>query len=83
MVFGCRYTVTDPNDFKKDNPESIPVFCLGKTVKTRALFEIAKGSFSKDMPVDKQVNDLEYPFTNMIYIGDGPTDVPVFISSKK
>lgn len=77
-TFGCRYTVlVDPNH--QDQPESIPVFCMDETMKTRSIFEIVKGSF--DDP-DKGVNirvkseRLWSPFSNTIYIGDGPTDIP-------
>jgi 2-hydroxy-3-keto-5-methylthiopentenyl-1-phosphate phosphatase len=77
-VFGCRYTVmADPEHL--DEPESIPVFCMDETVKTRALFEISKGSF---IDPKKQVNtrvekDNRFAnFDNFIYIGDGPTDIP-------
>lgn len=77
-TFGCRYTVT-AYEGHKDEPESIPVFCMDETVKTRSLFEISKGSFSDP---SKQVNtrveekNLWAPFKNVIYVGDGPTDVP-------
>lgn len=77
-TFGCRYTVI-VNKGHEDEPESIPVFCMDETVKTRSLFEISKGSFNDQK---KQVNtrveerNLWAPFKNIIYIGDGPTDVP-------
>jgi 2-hydroxy-3-keto-5-methylthiopentenyl-1-phosphate phosphatase len=77
-VFGCRYTVI-ANEGKEAMPESIPVFCMDETVKTRSLFEISKGSFNdENKPVNKYLESKELfaPFTNMIYIGDGDTDVP-------
>jgi len=77
-TFGCRYAViADPEH--RDEPESIPVFCMDETVKTRALFEISKGSFEDSKkPVNKFVGarDRFAPFSNFIYIGDGPTDIP-------
>jgi hypothetical protein len=48
-------------------------------MKTRSLFEIAKGSFLfEDHGVNKKLPANEYwaPFENIIYVGDGPTDVP-------
>lgn len=77
-TFGCRYQI---NAFEGDpkRPESIPVFCMDETMKTRSLFEISKGSFrDKDSGVNKRVpHDKRWvPFENMIYIGDGDTDVP-------
>jgi 2-hydroxy-3-keto-5-methylthiopentenyl-1-phosphate phosphatase len=77
-TFGCRYTVT-AYEGHEEEPESIPVFCMDETVKTRSLFEISKGSFNDQR---KQVNtrveerNLWAPFKNIVYIGDGPTDVP-------
>lgn len=77
-TFGCRYKViADEGDELK--PESIPVFCMDETMKTRSLFEISKGSFSEQSrSVNERVEKqhLWSPFDNIIYIGDGDTDVP-------
>ncbi len=76
-VFGGRYIITYTEEDSKDNPESIPAFCMDETMKTRSLFEIAKGSFTDPSAhVNKRVKQQKYPFSNMIYIGDGPTDIP-------
>lgn len=77
-TFGCRYVVVAYKD-QPNIPESVPVFCMDETMKTRSLFEISKGSFAdKDKPVNTRVeaSDLWAPFSNIIYIGDGPTDIP-------
>ncbi|MGD0864342.1 MAG: HAD family hydrolase [Rhizomicrobium sp.] len=77
-TFGCRYEIVAPAD-ERDRPESIPVFCMDETMKTRSLFEISKGSFEdRDKSVNKRVpvENRWAPFENMIYIGDGDTDVP-------
>lgn len=51
------------------------------TSKTRALFEINKGS-NKDRDIDvnatMKAEDRRVPFQHMIYIADGPSDVPAF-----
>lgn len=77
-TFGCRYTViADKNH--KDEPESIPVFCMDETVKTRSIFEIAKGAFcTETVKVNTRVEPTKLwaPFNNIIYIGDGDTDIP-------
>lgn len=79
MVFGCRYKIIISEE--GEIPESIPVFCMDETMKTRSLFEISKGSFLDE---NKQVNDrvskdeLWAPFDNIIYVGDGFSDVPAF-----
>jgi 2-hydroxy-3-keto-5-methylthiopentenyl-1-phosphate phosphatase len=77
-TFGCRYTVVAHPDHM-DEPESIPVFCMDETVKTRSLFEISKGAFDNEkIKVNTRVakEKLWAPFENMIYVGDGDTDVP-------
>lgn len=77
-VFGCRYKVV-AYEGKKEEPESVPVFCMDETMKTRSLFEIAKGSFLfEDHGVNRKLTASDYwsPFENVVYIGDGPTDVP-------
>ena len=53
-------------------------------MKTRSIFEIAKGTFlDPKAPVNKRLSPekLKFPFSNMIYIGDGPTDIPHKIES--
>lgn len=51
------------------------------TSKTRALFEINKGS-NRDTAIDvnskMKAEDRRVPFSHMIYIADGPSDVPAF-----
>jgi 2-hydroxy-3-keto-5-methylthiopentenyl-1-phosphate phosphatase len=77
-VFGCRYTVIATEE-NLDEPESIPVFCMDETMKTRSLFEISKGTFNNELNiVNKRIKkqDLWCAFDNMIYVGDGPTDIP-------
>lgn len=56
-------------------------YVIDNTSKTRAIFEINKGT---NMHIDIDVNSCiayemrRIPFENMIYIADGPSDVPVF-----
>ena len=54
---------------------------IDNTTKTRALFEINKGT-NKNPAIDVNANvrpeDRRIPFQNMIYIADGPSDVPSF-----
>lgn len=64
--------------------------CVTFTEKTRYLFEINKGisktavsenkyAVNKDVPVSKR----RVPFKNMIYVGDGLTDIPCFSLVKR
>lgn len=78
-IFGCRYkTIVKEGKI----PINIPIYCMDKTAKTRALFEISKGCFQQK--AEYKVDDLvpkgkEWcSFENMIYIGDGDTDIPAF-----
>lgn len=87
-IFGCRYkTIKIPNTERVE--KNIPIYCMDKTAKTRALFEICKGCFlpTAQYKVDDLVpKEKEWcPFENMIYIGDGDTDIPAFslVKSRK
>ena len=56
-------------------------YVIDNTTKTRAVFEINKGvNKYPDMDVNAKfpLNARRIPFSNMIYIADGPSDVPVF-----
>ena len=80
-IFGCRYkTIKDINAQQVE--KNIPIYCMDKTAKTRALFEICKGCFlpTAEYKVDDLVpEEKEWcPFENIIYIGDGDTDIPAF-----
>ena len=59
---------------------------IDNTTKTRALFEINKGT-NKNPAIEVNANiapeDRRIPFQNMIYIADGPSDVPSFSVTKK
>lgn len=51
------------------------------TSKTRAIFEINKGSnknASIDVNATMRPEDRRVPFRHMIYVADGPSDVPAF-----
>ena len=54
---------------------------IDNTSKTRAIFEINKGANKYDyIDVNSRMErkDRRVPFEHMIYIADGPSDVPVF-----
>lgn len=59
---------------------------IDNTSKTRALFEINKGT-NKNPAIDVNSNiaaeDRRIPFQNMIYIADGPSDIPSFSVVRK
>lgn len=56
-------------------------YVLDNTTKTRAIFEINKGvNHDPEIDVNARMadDDRRVPISNMIYIADGPSDVPVF-----
>lgn len=56
-------------------------YVIDNTTKTRAIFEINKGTnVIPEIDVNSYVPHAErrVPFQNMIYVADGPSDVPVF-----
>jgi len=80
------------SDFEYDENEQIifPKKVLSFTDKTRYIFQISKGMVGKEFRSQPYVvNDkydsgnYEIPIENMIYLGDGLTDVPCFSLLKK
>lgn len=77
-IWGCEIAERDVAN-KKVLAETI--YTIDNTSKTRAIFEINKGVVqSPNIDVNaKMPDDLRrVPFSNMIYIADGPSDVPAF-----
>ena len=85
---GFDSNAVDPPD---GGPPAAPLFPMGgisqiavaydNTSKTRALYEINKGSNKNpaiDVNATMRPEDRRVPFENMIYIADGPSDVPAF-----
>lgn len=79
-----------PNADLSGDPASGPISqiagFLDNTTKTRAIFEINKGVNKTDsISVNDSIpeEDRRVPFRNMIYIADGPSDVPSFSVIRK
>lgn len=68
-VFACRMNEN------KEGYINFPKETVGHTIKTQKLFMIAKGLESN---VNDKVEEYAIPFENMIYLGDGQTDIPAF-----
>ena len=71
-VFGCEYLYDE-------NGEAIwPKNTVNYTQKTQFLFRICKGAYdiSDEKTVNQRIKKRHVEFRNMIYMGDGLTDVP-------
>jgi hypothetical protein len=90
-IWGCEFIdtpyITDGKgklnlDIELDKEIISIATTIDNTTKTKAIFEINKGvnkhpdqiSVNQKMPED----DRRIPFVNMIYIADGPSDIPAF-----
>ena len=72
-IYGCEFY------FDPTTQEPVwPKLAVNYTQKTQFLFRISKGAI--DLRDDSKINEKEkehrIPYTNMIYLGDGMTDVP-------
>ena len=89
-IFACEFIESPlPPNFMSQTEFSLPleleISQVGKTVdntiKTRYIFEINKGS-NKNPKIDVNSfiphEDRRIPMDQMIYVADGPSDVPVF-----
>jgi haloacid dehalogenase-like hydrolase len=81
-VFACRMHEEDPGDGQGPRL-SFPKETVNFTVKTQKLFNVSKGSWRQDgeaPDVNAKVKpaDLRVPFSHMLYLGDGHSDVAAF-----
>ena len=94
-IYGCEFLehplpphFTKQDELALDLPTEITQVAamVDNTIKTRFLFEINKGS-NKNADIDVNAvvltEDRRVPFENMIYVADGPSDVPVFSLLRK
>jgi hypothetical protein len=93
-VWGCEFIENErqsnlgEHSLVKESRKEISQigFAIDNTSKTRALFEINKGSNKhREIDVNGKIphDSRRIPFSNMIYIADGPSDVPAFSVVKK
>ena len=78
-IYGCEFIEVDGEDGKKVIGEV--GYTIDNTTKTRALFEINKGvGKNPDVTVNTSLpeQNRRVHFINMVYVADGPSDIPAF-----
>ncbi len=94
-VFACEFIESPlPPNYMDQSELSLPLdleisqvgMTVDNTIKTRFIFEINKGS-NKNPSIDVNSSmpheDRRIPIDQMIYVADGPSDVPVFAVMKQ
>lgn len=83
-IWGCE--LIEGKGIEKEPVISEICYTIDNTTKTKAIFEINKGvNKNEKINVNSKMNDTQrrVAFENMIYIADGPSDVPAFSLVKK
>ena len=71
-IFACEY------HYGEDGRADFPKFCINSTDKTQYIFRINKGLEGQERGLHAYMEPelRPVPLSNMIYIGDGMTDIP-------
>lgn len=78
-VYGCEFL------YDEETKEPVwPKLSINYTYKTQFFYRIAKGALCQtdDAGVNGKMEGRRIPYTNMIYFGDGMTDIPCMILAK-
>lgn len=79
-IYGC--------EFLFDEETKLPIWprlAINYTQKTQYFFRISKGAIdiTDDSEVNAKTPNRRIPYRNMVYLGDGMTDVPIMILVKQ
>lgn len=79
VIYGCEYLY--------DEETGLPIWpklVINFTQKTQYMYRVSKGVYDQndDVGVNEKRQDRRIPYSNMIYIGDGMTDIPAMIIAK-
>ena len=77
-IYGCEYI------FDENGIACWPKLAVNYTQKTQYFFRISKGAYevNDDNGVNEKAKFRRIPYSNIVYIGDGMTDIPSMIIVK-
>ena len=78
-IYACEY------EYRRDGAPRCVKLAINDTTKTQFLFRINKGRLRLDQDINQHMADetRRIPFQNIIYIGDGDSDVPCMTVTTK
>ncbi len=78
-AYGCEYY------YNKEGEPIWPKLAINYTQKTQYFYRIAKGAIeaTDDAGVNKKTTEFRIPYRNIIYMGDGMTDIAAMTLVKK
>ena len=77
-IYGCEYV------YDENGVACWPKLAINYTQKTQYFFRISKGAYevNDDAGVNEKAKSRRIPYSNIVYIGDGMTDIPSMIIVK-
>ncbi|MCQ2741792.1 MAG: haloacid dehalogenase-like hydrolase [Bacilli bacterium] len=78
VIYGCEFL------YDKEGLPVWPKLVINFTQKTQYFFRISKGVWdaTDDVGVNEKMPERRIPYSNIVYIGDGMTDIPAMIVVK-
>ena len=79
-IYGCEFY------FDPETEEPVwPKLAINYTQKTQYFFRISKGAYNQgdDTKINEKTVNRRIPYANIIYMGDGMTDVPTMVLAKQ